>query len=179
MNEIKTARLVVGKITGVHGLKGGLKVHSFAESPDTFQKGRKIWLASDDRGEKEACYEITGATPQKKGMLIRLNGIDSREGAEILVGLEMRIERSELPALEKDTWYWQDLYGMTVIDQRKGHLGTLEHIFFNGATDILVVTDTVEGKPKETLIPMHEQFVASVDTKAKKVVTTLPDGYDF
>ncbi len=173
--------LTIGKVTGIHGLKGNLKVWSFAESVDTFGKGRQVWLKSEQE-EKGKEYTILTASARKKGVLISLNHVDTVELAEQLIGREILISKDQLPEIEEDTWYWQDLYGLTVIDKLLGKLGTIERIFPTNANDMLVVVDkdtpNKEAKTEsEMLIPMHEHFVESVDLEAKVVTTTLPDGY--
>ncbi len=169
--------LIIGKITGVHGLKGSLKVWSFAESVETFGKDRQIWLKSEEE-ETGKSYTILTASARKKGVLIGLKDVDNVNLAEQLIGKEILISKDQLPEIEEDTWYWQDLYGMTVIDKIKGKLGTIERIFPTNANDMLVVTDKKAAEESEILIPMHEHFIESVDLDTKIVTTTLPDGYE-
>jgi 16S rRNA processing protein RimM len=174
-------RLTIGKVTGVHGLKGNLKVWSFAQSVDTFGKGRQIWLKYEQE-ETGKEYTILTASARKKGVLISLNHVNTVELAEQLIGKEILISKDQLPEIEEDTWYWEDLYGLLVIDNRLGKLGTIDRIFPTNANDMLVVVDkdAPDKKTKgdsEILIPMHEHFIESVDLTAKIVTTNLPDGY--
>ena len=171
MNE--DSLLTIGKITGVHGLKGNLKVWSFAESVDTFGKGRQIQLKSEDE-EKGKIYTILTSSARKKGVLISLAHVDNVNLAEQLIGKEILIRKDQLPEMEEDVWYWEDLYGLTVLDTVQGKLGTIERIFPTNANDMLVVTDG--NKKSEILIPMHEHFIESVDLEAKIMTTTLPEG---
>lgn len=164
----KTTSFTIGKVTGVHGLNGNLKVWSFADSIDTFCPGRSVLLKSDEKqGEP---FTIHKALPQKKGIILSLEGVDNRDMAEDLVGREIIIDRGQLPEPEEDTWYWQDLLGMDVVDHQKGFIGKVIDIFPTGANDVLVVMD----KDQETLVPMHKHFVESVDIEKKTILTTLP-----
>jgi len=168
----KTASFTIGKVTGVHGLGGNLKVWSFAESIETFRPGRIVLLKFEN--EEGTAYTITRATPHKKGILMNLEGVDNRNLAEALVGKEIVIERDQLPEPEEDTWYWQDLIGLEVIDERLGKIGTITEIFPTNANDILVVK---QGET-ETLVPMHRQFVRSVDLDTDTVCVDLPEEED-
>ena len=168
--------LIIGKITGVHGLKGNLKIWSFAESIDTFGKDRQILLKSEGE-EKGKSYTILTSSARKKGVLIGLKGVDNVDLAEQLIGKEILISKDQLPEIEENTWYWQDLYGLTVIDRIRGKLGTIERIFPTNANDMLVVTDKEGADESEILIPMHEHFVESVDLVAGTMTTTLPEGH--
>ena len=167
----KAVSFTIGKVTGVHGLNGNLKVWSFADSVNTFCPGRSVLLkAEEELGEK---FTILQALPHKKGIILSLKGVDSRNLAEDLVGKEILIDRDQLPEPEGDTWYWQDLLGLDVIDHQKGFLGKITNIFPTGANDVLVVVD----KDQEIMVPMHKNFVESVDIEKKIIRTTLPEDY--
>lgn len=166
----KTASFTIGKVTGVHGLSGNLKVCSFAESIDTFRKDRSVLLQLEGDAGKE--FTIKKAWSHKKGILLSLDGIDNRNLAEDLIGCEIVINRDELGETEEDTWYWQDLIGLDVVDNSRGILGKIAEIFPTGANDMLVV----KKDGKETLIPMHRHFVAAIDLENQVVRTTLPKG---
>ncbi len=164
----KTTSFTIGKVTGVHGLNGNLKVWSFADSINTFYPGRSVLLKSEE--EQGETFTILQALPHKKGIILSLKGVDSRSLAEDLIGKEILIDRDQLPIPEEDVWYWQDLLGLNVFDHQEGFIGKITNIFPTGANDVLVVTD----KEKETLVPMHKHFVESIDLEKKTMQTTLP-----
>ncbi|NOX35225.1 MAG: 16S rRNA processing protein RimM [Deltaproteobacteria bacterium] len=167
----KTTSFTIGKVTGVHGLCGTLKVWSFAESIDTFCPGRQVFLKPEDKKGRK--YEILKASPHKKGILLFLEGVDNRNLAEALVGNEILIDRDQLPEPEENTWYWQDLLGLEVVDQKKGFIGKITDIFPTGANDVLVV----KNGTVETLVLMHKNFIGSVSIEDGIVRTTLPEDY--
>ena len=167
----KSTSFTIGKVTGVHGLNGNLKVCSFAASMDTFCPGRLVFLKSGQA--MSTPYSIVKVSAHKKGVILQLDGVDSRNLAEDLVGCEVLIERDQLPEPEKDTWYWQDLYGLEVVDRDRGFIGKISKIFPTGANDVLVVTDNT----RETLVTMHKHFVDSIDMDAGTMKTTLPEDY--
>lgn len=167
------ALLVMGEITGVHGLEGNIKVRSFAQSPDLFVPESQVFIP-EQTGSDARAYLIERSVPHKKGLLMRLSGVDTRETAQLLVGKKILVHRSRLPAPEDNAWYWQDLYGLAVMDEILGDLGVVDTIFSTGAHDILVV----KARNREWLIPMHRQFVTAVDLEKALVVTRLPEGYE-
>ncbi len=167
----RAASFTIGRVTGVHGLDGKLKVWSFAESAETFCSGKTVLLQTEDSPGR--AYRIVRAGAHKKGILLSLEGVDTRQAAEDLVGSDIIIDRDQLPEPEKDTWYWQDLMGLEVIDRQRGCIGTITNIFPTGANDVLVVTDD-NG---ETLVPMHRNFVKSVDLEKNTLKTDLPEDY--
>jgi 16S rRNA processing protein RimM len=176
-----TPSFIIGRVSGVHGLAGNLKVWSFADSIDTFCPGTCISLKSSDTetsGKDDSkLYTILQSSPNKKGVILQIEGpdgkIDTRELAEELVGQDISINREFLPEPEEDSWYWQDLYGLDVVDHIKGFIGKITEVFPTGANDVLVV----KNDKLETLVPMHKNFVESVDLESKTVKTTLPEDY--
>ncbi len=175
--------LTIGKITGVHGLAGNLKVWSFAESHETFGKGRQVKLQSEGQATEATAefYTIAKASARKKGVLLSLKNVDTIELAQSLVGKEIHMAKNELPDLETDTWYWEDLYGLKVVDRNLGCLGEIDRIFPTGANDILVVVDKDSKdsgkKGREVLIPMDQHFVTEVDMESGCLTTDLPQDY--
>ncbi len=161
----------IGKVTGVHGLKGNLKVWSYAESSDTFSSGMTVLLRAEDKCEKQ--FTILEASAYKKGIMLSLEGINNRNLAEELIGKEILIHRDDLPKLGEDTYYWQDLIGLEVIDHERGFIGRIENIFPTGANDVLVV----KHNDQEVLVPVHKHFIESIDIDAGTVKTILPEDY--
>lgn len=172
-----SASFTIGKVTGVHGLNGNLKVWSYAQSIDTFASGSIVLLQTKKDPGRE--YTILKSAPHKKGVLLTLEGVDTRDLAESLMGYEIRIDREMLPEPEEDTWFWEDLIGLAVMDEHKGYIGTITDIFPTGANEVLVVTDPdKEAGKNEILVPMHKHFVASVDIDKQTMTTTLPEDYE-
>lgn len=128
----------LGAVTGVHGVKGLLRVKSFAESLDTFKTGLEIIVKV--AGGKNERHTILKASPHKKGLLIQFAGVD-RNLAETLVGAELLVERGLLPEPEVDSYFWEDLIGLRVMDKTHGFLGTIDSIMETGSNDVFVVNN--------------------------------------
>ena len=67
--------VTVGIIRGVRGLRGQLRVESLSDFPERFSKGQSLQLNDMPR-------EIVNVFNDKKGLIVELDGIDSREAAE-------------------------------------------------------------------------------------------------
>lgn len=176
--EFSDTWLTMGKVTGVHGLGGNLKVWSWAQSPGTFTQGLAVVLKNEnddlDPGRK---YVISRTGRYKKGVLLSLEGVNTREASELLVGKLVLVDKTNLPDLDEDTWYWQDLIGLTVVDVCEGPLGKIEQLFPTGADDILVVKDKTPQGEQEVLIPMNAVFVKDVNLETGVMTTELPQGF--
>lgn len=160
---------VLGKITGVHGLKGKLRLYSYSGSVSSLKPGVKILVKN--RG-KEIFFDVTGISAQKKNFLISFEGVDTVESAQTLTGSKILIENSSLPDLPEGEYYWKDLIGLMVNSSDGTCFGTIKTIMETGSNDVFVVKD---GE-KEILIPFIDQVVKNVDLENGNVLVELPDG---
>ena len=165
-------RVIIGKIVGVHGINGTLKIHSYAESLEIFET-RAFIAISTPEGNQQG-YEIDWIKPHSRGALLALKGIDSSDQAKNLVGAELIIEKAALPELEAGVYYWYDLIGLDVFTTENRYLGRLASIIETGANDVYVVKDDV----REILIPALQSVVQSIDIDANIMRVELPDGLE-
>ncbi|MBF0469497.1 MAG: 16S rRNA processing protein RimM [Desulfamplus sp.] len=174
--------IVIGEVTGVHGVRGYVKIRSFAESSDLFSPGIRFFLsrssgdlaasgnlAASDNSEK--WYNVVSATPHKKGIIALFEGV-TRDIAEGLVGKNVCVARDDLPDLETDTYYWEDLIGLKVTDIHSGYLGVIDYVMPTGSNDVFVV----KADGSEILVPALEWVVLSVDLDNGQMTVDLPDG---
>lgn len=166
----KDGTLHIGTIVGVHGIKGYLKLYSSAESTILFEPGKLLSL--HHCGGERKTYTVRDIKPYTKGFLIAFEGIADRNKAAEFIGAEIFIQRSELPALEEDSWYWCDLIGLDVYQTDNSYVGRIEKIFSTGANDVFVV----KRKKKETLIPAIQSVVRNINLIEKKMTVDLPEG---
>ena len=96
-----------------------------------------------------------------------------RNAAEALCGYQVAVERSALPVLDNDEYYWSDLIGLNVINGAGEPLGTVVRLMETGGHDILVVHDG----SVERLIPFVQSFIGDVDLVGKRIVVDW--GLDF
>lgn len=164
--------MLIGKIVGVHGVKGTSKIQSYAESLEIFKTGAILLVSRPDGIEQR--YEIDWIKSHSRGALLALKGIVSRDQAKSLIGSELYIEKTELPELEAGTYYWFDLIGLNVYTSDDRYLGCLDSIIETGANDVFVVKD----KGKEVLIPALESIVRSIDIDSKIIRVELPEGLE-
>ena len=155
--------VLLGKIVGVHGVRGELKLESYTEPRLQIFRYRP-WLMRSAAGEKSV-DECRGRT-QGKGLVAELPGIVDRDAAAALVGTEIWVTRSALPAPEPGEYYWSDLEGLEVVTIGGVALGCVSHLVATGANDVLVVKDA----KRERLIPfLFDQYVTKVDFDAGRL----------
>ncbi len=166
--------LLIGKITGVHGIRGNVKVMSYGESPDIFETDQPF-LILDEMGTAHT-HTIDWVKPHKQGLLMAFHGLRDRGDAEALLRAEIYIKKSDLPDLEEDTYYWFELIGLSVFDGTGGFLGRIESIMPTGSNDVYVVKDKDRGAAYEVLIPALASVVHSVDLEKGTMTVELPEG---
>ncbi len=160
----------IGRVTGVHGLKGYLKVQSFAESISVFKQGIKLYAEFPGK-TTGTWHEILNASPYKKGIRLLLKDVDINN-ANDFIGKELLAARENFYGLEKDTYFWEDLKGVSVIDLKDGFLGKISYVMATGSNDVFVVT----GGKREVLVPGLKSVVLSVDIDKNEMKIDLPEG---
>jgi len=164
-DAIASRRVLIGRIVGLYGVQGWLKIESWAE-PRMRIFDYQPWLLSAAPGEE---IEITGikGRAQGKGMVCQLPEVDDREQATALIGCDIYVVRDQLPPPAKDEYYWVDLEGLEVVTTQDVQLGRVSHLFATGANDVVVVKDG----SRERLIPFIQgSYVRSVDLSAGRMV---------
>lgn len=155
----ETSLIVIGKIVGVYGIKGWLKILSFTRPRENiFNYGP--WLVKQNNEWLE--IQLLEGKPQGKGLVASIEGITDRNEATALVSSEIAIDRGQLPAAEEGEYYWHDLINMQVINQKNDVLGVVKELLETGANDVLVV----EADKQRYLIPyVHDVYIKDVDTE--------------
>ncbi|HEX5961055.1 MAG TPA: ribosome maturation factor RimM [Rhodanobacteraceae bacterium] len=158
-------RVLLGRIVGVHGVRGGLKLESFTE-PRLAIFDYKPWLLERDGGRFEEIAEVQGHA-RGKGIVATLPDVVDRETASALVGVRVWIPRGALPDLPPGEYYQADLEGLRVVNTAGDDLGRVSHLFDNGAHDVLMTRDEAG---RERLIPyVMDVYVKSVDLDAGRI----------
>ena len=160
--------ILIGRILGAHGVAGGLKLMSYAESVDVFAPGRQV-IAVGTAGD-ETVYEIEWAKSHGRSVLLGIQGIGQRSQAEALAGCDLFLDRATLPELEDGTYYWADLIGIEVYAAGGAFLGRIESIFQTGSNDVYVV----EGGQNDVLIPALADVIREVNLERRLMVVDLP-----
>ncbi|MCK5784229.1 MAG: 16S rRNA processing protein RimM [Desulfobacterales bacterium] len=170
--------LPIGKITGVHGIKGDIKVYSYAESLTSFESVIAIdgpILLRDSTGF-ESHFTAIRVKPHQQKILLSLKEITNRNMAQSLVGAEIIISPANLPELEDGTYYWFELIGLDVFTTDDIYIGRVESIIPTGSNDVYVVKNPDEKIDTETLIPALKSIVLSIDLAQNKITVDLPEG---
>jgi 16S rRNA processing protein RimM len=145
-----TDAVIVGRISGVFGVRGWVKVYSYTQPKDNIIRYRP-WLLNGTAHSLEA-GQIHG-----KGIIAKLHGCDTPAAAAALIGCDIGVQREQLPTLAADEYYWADLIGLRVFNHKGQDLGQVESLLETGAHDVLVLSHGV-------MVPfVPERFVIAID----------------
>jgi 16S rRNA processing protein RimM len=166
-------RVILGRISGVFGIKGWVKVWSFTDPVDGLLD-YPVWQLKLPGGWEPR--EVLASQRQGKGLIAHLAGCADRDQALRLVQAEIAVPRSALPRLPDGEYYWQDLEGLRVVarqaDGTRCWLGVVDHLIATGANDVLVVRPaegSVDGR--ERLVPwVEDKVVLGVDLAAGEIL---------
>ncbi len=159
-------RLQVGKIAGLYGVKGWVKVYSDTDPRENIvaYSPWQIDCGGDCDGDWRE-VEVAEGRRHSKTVIVRLKGCECREAAQQLLGCEISIWRDQLAPLQPGEYYWADLEGLDVITVQGVSLGQVQRVFDTGANHVL----SVRGE-RERLIPLVEpQYVKKVDFDARVI----------
>jgi len=165
-------RLEIGKIINTHGLRGEVKVVTWTDSPEDFDDIKNVY-ASLKTGDVK--LTISRIKYQKNNIIVKFKEIDVIEEAEQYKNAILSADREELPPLPEGVHYIVDLIGCTVIDTNDNEIGVLDDVFRAGAGNVY----TIKRKGmKELLLPVNDDTVLNIDTDAKQIRISIPEGLE-
>lgn len=164
--------VVIGQITGVYGIKGWVKVHSYTQPVDNFLHYSGFFISQ--RSQWQA-IEFAEIKPHGKGLVARIEGVADRGQAALLGRSDIAVSLLQLPQLDADDYYWHQLEGLrvcladSVSEGAPVVLGLVDHMLATGANDVLVVQPSTGSlDQRERLIPyLPERVIKRVDLAAQ------------
>ncbi len=148
-------RIVIGRIAGVFGVKGWMRVFSYTDPPENILRYGP-WSIGEGT---PTIYRVKDGAVHGRGIIAQLDGIDDRDVARRLIGESIRVPRARFGKPGVNEYYWSDLIGMRVVHQDGRALGQVEDLLETGANDVLVVSGD-----RRRLIPfLTGDVVKSVD----------------
>ena len=171
--DVSQEKVLIGKVGSPVGIKGEFRVTLYSGDPGNLKEGKVLLL---ERAEKSAQAAIERVRFQKDRPVVKLRGLDDRNAAEDIRGMEISILASDLEELPEGEHYVRDLIGCSVVDIAQGgaEIGKLADVIQNTAQSILDVT-TPDGK--SVLIPAVDAFLRSIDEEAGVIEVELIPGF--
>lgn len=160
--------LLVGRITGAHGLRGLVKVQCFTAEPSGIGQYGPL---SDAMGKRT--FEVTVMNPVKGGVVAAIAGIADRNAAEKLRGVELYMPRDRLPEAGEGEYYHADLVGLAAELRDGSPFGRVRGVENYGAGDLLAI---LRPDGRVVSLPFTDPVVPVVDIAGGRVVIDPPAG---
>jgi 16S rRNA processing protein RimM len=148
-------RLAVARILGAKGLSGGMRVEVLTDRDDRLTPGAVLFAEGEQTPRQVLDVESGGRVP-----VIRLEGVDSREAADMMRGRYLEVEPEPLP---KGSLYWHQIVGLAVRDEDGRELGHVVEVFRAGENEVYRVESP--GQP-DLLLPSLREIIRDIDTEA-------------
>lgn len=160
-SDLSTEIIETGKIVGTHGVNGELKLQSWADNPSVFFELDHFYIDGK-------IFRISSVRHQKNIILVKLDGIDNLNKAELMRNKIVYVERTVFK-LEEGSYFIKDLLGIDVYDADNESLcyGKISDVMATGANDVYEITD---GDGTKRLIPAIKDVIIHTDIDAKKMI---------
>ena len=168
--------IVVGHISKPHGTKGELFVWPLTDRPETtFEPSVDLYLADAEGQDPDPSMppiRITATRPFRKGYLVLLEGVQDREGADLLRDRYLLRRFEETDPLGEGEIFYHQLLGMLVVTTKGQEVGKIKEIYEVRPADLI----EVEGAEGDHLIPFTSKVVVDWDVAEGKLVIDPPEG---
>lgn len=163
MTKREVSYIKIGKVGSTYGVHGWLKIQSYTEFGASILD-YKPWYLTNHREQKEI-IDIEASKTHGNGLIVKFKGVNSPEEARKLTGKIIEIDRSLLPILPKNEFYWSDLEGLTVINKNGVVLGKVIYLMATGSNDVLVIKGD-----KEYAIPyLIDRVIINIDLENREI----------
>jgi 16S rRNA processing protein RimM len=153
----------MGRVVAPYAVRGWVKLQTFTEYLDSLLD-YPVWRIGKDGDRRD--FRVLDGKVHGQYLMASLEGVDDRNAAEALMGLDVAVLREEMPEADEDEYYWDDLIGLDVVNLAGEALGRVEGLLETGANDVLQVRD---GET-ERLLPFVDAVVKEVDLEAGRLV---------
>ncbi len=169
---MKKDYLELGQIVNTKGLKGEVKLNSFAEDDSVFETLDKVYLKTKTEIVEKQIEKVGYG---KNQVILKFKDCNSIDEAETLREMYLLVKRSDLEELPEGVYYIADLLGLDVYTDEGELLGKVDDIYSTGANDIYVVKDDL-GKQK--LLPGIKEVIQETNLEEGKIIVHLIEGLE-
>lgn len=161
-------RVLLGSISTAHGIRGEVVLRTYTGDPEAIGSYGPL---SDKDGKRTFKFKSVRATP--KGVIVRIEGVNDRNAAEALRGVDLYVDRAKLPEPDEKEYYHADLAGLAVRDASGADIGWIVTVANFGAGDLLEVR--FKDVKQTEYVPFTDACVPEVNVEAGYAVIVLPE----
>jgi len=157
-----------------HGVRGELRVKPYTGDPQALGDYGTLF---DAQGR---AFDVIDIRPAKNVVVVTFEQVPDRTAAEALNGVELFIDRSQLPdeELEEDEFFVADLVGLAAHDAAGAKIGEIVAVHDFGAGDLLEVAPVTSSgglaRKSAFLVEFTRETVPDIDFDAGRLTLIRP-----
>ncbi len=160
----------LGKIAKKFSFKGEVLVYLDTDEPELYENMESVFV---EFNKNLIPFFIENSSLHKNDFLrVKFEDVDSEEEADRMIGCELYLPLNMLPKLEGNKFYFHEVIGFEVEDQRLGYIGEIVSINDTTAQPLFEIL----FEDREILIPMIDDFIVEVNRANKKIILNTPEG---
>jgi 16S rRNA processing protein RimM len=159
--------LAVARVVAAHGIRGEVRCDVITDFPERFKRTRRLFA-----GNAHHAVEVERSRVERRVLLLKLAGVDTRDDAEKLRGQTLYVHESDAVQLPPDSFYWHQIIGLTVRTVDGQDLGQVAEIMETGSNDVYVV----RSADREVLLPAIKDVIRNIDLAAGVITVELMEG---
>lgn len=160
----------LGHITRTHGTRGEVVIYLDVDYPEDYEELESVFI--EMKGQLIP-YFVKNINIQKGSKaIVKLEDIDFIEAATPLLNCPLFLPENTLDELNDSQFYYHEIMGFRVIDEKTGELGTVKTVYSMSTQDLIAM----DYKGQEVLIPVNDTIVPSIDRQGKILHVRLPEG---
>ena len=170
MTAVNDRRVAVGRIAGLFGVRGWLKVYSYTDPRDNVVSYSPWYLVRDGQSRQ---VKVLSGRAHGDTVVALIEGVQDRDAAAALVGAEIEVDRAVFGKAGREQFFWTDLQGMKVQTLAGESLGVVDHLFETGANDVMVVV----GERRHLVPFLYGRVVTGVDAERRLITVDWEPGF--
>ena len=161
----------LGKIAKKFSFKGEVLIYLDTDEPELYENMESVFV---EFNKNLVPFFIENSSLHKNDFLkVKFEDVDTEADADEIMGCEIYLPISMLPKLDGNKFYFHEVIGFEIEDQRLGVFGKIVSINDSAAQPLFEV---LKDNVTQILVPMIDEFLVKVDRENKKVVMNLPEG---
>ncbi len=160
----------LGKVIKTSGYKGSLVFFFDVDDIEPYKELEAVFIDVSNELIPFAIHTLQFRN--SNSAFVKLEDINSDEEASALTGCELYLPVSFLPPLTGNKFYYHEIIGYEVIDEKHGKIGTMQLVIDQGPQDIM----SISFKGKEILLPVTDDIIQRVDRDNKILYVSAPEG---
>ena len=160
---MKQEYLLLGEIVRPQGIRGEVKVKHYTDDPERFYDLENVFLK---RGDSYEPAVVTKARVQGDDVYLAIEGVEDRNEAEKLRGVQLWVDRENAVELGEDEVFIADILGAKAYDTKGNEIGVLKDVLTPGGVDVFVF----KTKKGTLMMPALKTVILEMDADEGKII---------